>query len=104
MSAQPSVTTDQHNFSNLHLIRANALNHQRIPGPDSRKHAPTRRRKTKFSEGPQNLAGKIAFHSRRGFTRAAVNRTHDTFRFNAQPLCDGLILPHDSAEVTKTCS
>jgi hypothetical protein len=50
MGTQPAAPSDQNDVSNLSLIQADALDHQRVPGPNTGKHAPTRRGKTKAAE------------------------------------------------------
>ncbi len=103
MGAQPALSSDQGNLSHLELIRTGPLDHQRIPRPNRRKHAPTRGRKTKASKGPQNLARKLTLHSS-GIRRGADHPLHDTFELVAHVSEVGSILPQVSAEVTKTCS
>jgi len=104
MGTQPAIPSDQHNLSHLDLTPSDALNHQRIPRPNRREHAPTCGCKTKGAEGAQNLARKLAFHTGGGIRWGAAGLPHETFVFWLQLSELGLILPQESAEVTKTCS
>src|SRR5580693_1923002 len=104
MGTQPAIAPNQHHVSNTDLIRVSALNHQRIPGPDRWQHAPARRPKTKIAKRTQNFARQIALHCGSSIGRDDVGVTHDSFVGCNAHWPSVPVLPHVSAEVTKTCS
>jgi hypothetical protein len=104
MTAEPAVAPHHHDIADPDLVRANALDHQRVPWPNRRQHAPARRRETNRPEAAQNLARKLAFHGAPVIRHADLRLPHDAEEWTAHPLWVVVILPQESAEVTNTCS
>jgi hypothetical protein len=79
------------------------LNHQRVSGPHRGEHAPSRDPQTQFARRAQNFARQVAFQRVHRIECRIHERLYETL-LCWQLIDVGLILPHESAEVTNTCS
>jgi hypothetical protein len=102
MPTKLAVAPHHHDIAHAHLIR-DALDHQCVPGPNRRKHAPADRWETARTKCAQDFARKVALHRGGTIRRSAVSLPHETFWLRWQEP-SVIVLPQESAEVTKTCS
>src|ERR1700677_3793765 len=105
MSAQPAVASHEHHITNVDLIWRDAVHYQRVSRPQRWKHTPASCGETERTERAQNFGCQFALQrGGRIRLRAWVLLPHEFLVEPKQPLCVEVTLPHESAEVTKTCS
>ena len=103
MSAQPAVAPDHRYVADLNLIRADALDYQRISRPNRWQHAPACCGKPESSVGAQNLGRKFAFCGE-DIRRSTDTLRHEDFGGCKVPQIKPETLEQVRADVTKTSS
>jgi hypothetical protein len=98
-----AVATKQNNVALGYILAFGAVNHQQVARPNCRQHTPPRYLQPQLSGRAQNFARQFTFN-RMLLTETLRGNTHDALPTGAQLPCVGLILVHERAVVTKTCS
>jgi hypothetical protein len=100
---EAAVATKQNNVALGYILVFGAVNHQQVAGPNCRQHTPPSYLQPQLSGRAQNLARQFTFDGVL-IPETLWGNTHDALPTGAQLPCVGLILVHERAVVTKTCS
>jgi hypothetical protein len=95
-------TAKQHDIAFGDIMGCGALNPEHVAWPDGRQHAAASGTNPQASAGTQYLTCHVAFEG--ASVERRRSRIHDARVFPAQVDCVTLIFPHESADVTNTCS
>jgi hypothetical protein len=104
VSDQLPVASEENDISRSDLPHFAPLNEKNVARPYGGKHTQAGDFQSQSAERTQNLRSKFALHRVLEFPQINGRLVHDSFRFIMHPLCVAWTFPHDSAEVTKTCS
>jgi hypothetical protein len=104
MNEQPAIPVKQHDIALANVLTARALNHYGVAGENRWQHAPSCHPETQPSRRAQHVARQLTFQGVQIGPKRWLDWHHDADWFKLHPLWVLVILPHDKAVVTKTCS
>jgi hypothetical protein len=104
MHEEPFFASIQNDVAGKNVSECASLDEKYVSWPNGREHALPSNLQTQSAEAAQNLCGKLAFQRVLSAVRAGVCVRHETFLLCMQLPCVPWILPHESAEVSKTRS
>ncbi|HTW59279.1 MAG TPA: hypothetical protein VMD99_14200 [Terriglobales bacterium] len=102
MNNEPVCTAKQNNVSFGDINTVSTLDYESIAGPDCGQHTQASGAHAQAAAATQYFGRHFAFKSTP--VEGQRRRIHDALVFPAQLACVILIFPHESAEVTNTCS
>ena len=98
---QAATIAEYHDRTVDDIVTAHLLDHERISRPNGVQHAPPRDAQAQSAGRAQNFARHFALS---GVLAQWVRVRQEAFRLLEHPCETGLVFPHESADVTNTCS
>jgi hypothetical protein len=100
---EAAVATKQNDVALGYILAFGAVNHQQVARPNRGQHAPARDLQAQGSRRAQNFTSELALDGVL-IPESLCRNNHDALPIGAQAPSVGLILVHERAVVTNTCS